>query len=69
MVTPLRPDSNPPGQVAWRRAGGRGVWSTQQEVLIEAATRESAGIYTCTAHNNLGVSAPREIRLDVECEL
>jgi len=61
-----RPDSNPPGGVAWRRTGGQGVWSTEQEVLISPAGRESAGIYTCTAHNKLGVSGPREIQLDVE---
>ena len=30
--------------------------------------REDGGIYTCTAHNTLGVSGPREIVLDVECE-
>ena len=41
-------------------------WS---QVLISPAGRESAGIYTCTAHNKLGVSGPREIQLDVECEL
>ena len=29
-----RPDSNPPGAVAWRRTGGQGVWSTEQEVAI-----------------------------------
>ena len=37
--------------------------------MISPAGRESAGIYTCTAHNKLGVSGPREIQLDVECEL
>ena len=40
-----------------------------KQVLISPAGRESAGIYTCTAHNKLGVSGPREIQLDVECEL
>ena len=29
-----RPDSNPPGAVAWRRTGGQGVWSTEQEVAM-----------------------------------
>jgi len=66
VVLVCRPDSNPPAQVAWRRAGGRGVWSTEQEMLVERAGIESAGIYTCTAHNKLGVSGPKEIQLDVE---
>ena len=42
---------------------------SENQVLISPAGRESAGIYTCTAHNKLGVSGPREIQLDVECEL
>ena len=29
-----RPDSNPSGAVAWRRTGGQGVWSTEQEVAM-----------------------------------
>ena len=41
---------------------------SENQVLISPAGRESAGIYTCTAHNKLGVSGPREIQLDVECE-
>ena len=68
VMVRCRTDSNPPASVAWRRAGVAGVWSTREEVLIEAVGREEAGIYTCTAHNRLGVSGPREIVLNVECK-
>ena len=69
VIIRCRPDSNPPASVAWRRAGEMGVWSTQSEVLIENVGRENGGIYTCTAHNRLGVSGPKEIVLNVECKL
>ena len=63
-----KPHSNPPAFVSWRRAGERDVWSTEREVLIEDVGRENAGIYTCTAHNTLGVSGPKEIVVDVKCK-
>ena len=69
VIIRCKADSNPPASVAWRRAGEMGMWSTQPEVLIENVGRENGGIYTCTAHNRLGVSGPREIVLNVECEL
>ena len=68
VIIRCKADSNPPASVAWRRAGEMGVWSTQTEVLIENVGRENGGIYTCTAHNRLGVSGPREIVLNVECK-
>ena len=70
LVTPLlsQTDSNPPAAVSWRRAGVAGVWSTREEVLLERVGRAEAGLYTCTAHNTIGVSGPREISLNVECE-
>ena len=40
----------------------------EEEVLVENVGRDNAGIYTCTAHNTLGVSGPKEIVLDVECK-
>ena len=69
VIIRCKADSNPPASVAWRRAGEMGMWSTQSEVLIENVGRENGGIYTCTAHNRLGVSGPREIVLNVECKL
>ena len=66
VIIQCKPDANPPAGVAWRRAGERGVWSTEEEVLVENVGRDNAGIYTCTAHNTLGVSRPKEIVLDVE---
>ena len=68
VIIRCKADSNPPASVAWRRAGEMGMWSTQPEVLIENVGRENGGIYTCTAHNRLGVSGPREIVLNVECK-
>ena len=70
LVTPLlsQTDSNPPAAVSWRRAGVAGGWSTREEVLLERVGRAEAGLYTCTAHNTIGVSGPREISLNVECE-
>ena len=68
VIIGCKPDANPAADVAWRRAGHRDVWSRDKEVLIENVGRDHAGIYTCTAHNKLGVSGPREILLDIECE-
>ena len=68
LILVCKPDSNPPGSVAWRIPGKRDVWSTEQEVLVENVGRENAGIYTCTAHNSLGVSTPKEIVLDIKCK-
>ena len=69
VIIRCKSDSNPPASVAWRRAGDTsGVWSTRPEVLIENVGRENGGIYTCTAHNRLGVSGPKEIVLNVECK-
>ena len=51
--------------MAWRRSGGLGVWSENEEVVLEGVGREEAGVYTCTSHNILGVSAPRQLELKV----
>ena len=67
VVLVCKPDSNPPAAVAWRREGTLGVWSDEEEVIIENVARENGGSYTCTGHNSLGVSAPKEIILDVKC--
>ena len=37
-------------------------------MLLENVGKEHGGIYTCTAHNSLGVSGPKEIVLNVECK-
>ena len=64
-----KPEANPAASVLWRRAGQLGTWSTEPEVLIGNVGKEDGGIYTCTAHNKLGVSGPKEIVLNVECKL
>lgn len=46
----------------------RGVWSTEPEVVLDSVGKEEAGVYTCTAHNSLGVSGPNEIALNVKCK-
>ena len=69
VIIRCRADANPPANVMWRRAGVRGVWSTEPEVVLDNVGKEEAGVYTCTAHNSLGVSGPKEIILNVECKL
>ena len=61
-------EGNPAASVVWRRAGVPGVWSTEEEVVLDKVGKEQAGVYTCTAHNSLGVSSPKEIVLNVECK-
>ena len=67
-MTRCKPEANPAASVLWRRAGQLGTWSTEPEVLIGNVGKEDGGIYTCTAHNKLGVSGPKEIVLNVECK-
>ena len=68
VIIRCKPDSNPPASVSWRRTGDIGEWSSEPEVMIQNVGKEHGGIYTCTAHNRLGVSGPKEIVLNVECK-
>jgi len=57
-------DSNPPSTLEWRR--GDVVVSQDPELTISPVTRDTAGIYSCTAQNTLGMSQPDQIQIHVQ---
>eukprot|EP00095_Tigriopus_kingsejongensis_P003091 maker-scaffold1368_size45390-snap-gene-0.5 protein:Tk03091 transcript:maker-scaffold1368_size45390-snap-gene-0.5-mRNA-1 annotation:"kin of irre-like protein 2" len=59
-------DSNPPSTVLWRKEGLNGIFSPDEEIVISPVTRHTAGLYSCTAENPLGMSKPAFIELDVK---
>ena len=61
-------DSNPPSTVTWRKEGLDGIFSDQEEIEFSPVTRYTAGLYSCTAENPLGLSKPAFIELDVKCK-
>ena len=62
-------DSNPPATISWRKLEKSTRYvSNQASFTISSATRSSAGSYQCVAENELGLSQPETIVLDVECK-
>jgi len=61
-------DSNPPAAVTWRKEGLSGIFSPEKEIVFSPVTRHSAGLYSCTAENALGLSKPAFVELDVKCK-
>ena len=62
-------DSNPVGAILWRKDGLEGIFSPEQEIVFSPVTRHTAGLYSCTAENQLGMSKPDFVELDVKCKL
>jgi hypothetical protein len=60
-------ESNPPGVVSWRRVGGQVVGSGPS-LTLQPVRRELAGGYQCQAENELGLSQPATVQLDVQCK-
>ena len=62
-------DSNPPSSVSWRKLENTIRYvSNQASFTISSATRTTAGSYQCVAENELGLSQPETIVLDVQCK-
>ena len=62
-------DSNPPSSVSWRKLEKTTRYvSNQASFTISSATRTTAGSYQCVAENELGLSQPETIVLDVQCK-
>jgi len=59
-------DSNPPATILWRKDGLDGIFSPDAEITFSPVTRHTAGLYSCTAENALGMSEPAFIELDVK---
>eukprot|EP00096_Caligus_rogercresseyi_P016613 TRINITY_DN934_c0_g1_i3.p1 TRINITY_DN934_c0_g1~~TRINITY_DN934_c0_g1_i3.p1 ORF type:complete len:638 (+),score=151.88 TRINITY_DN934_c0_g1_i3:127-2040(+) len=59
-------DSNPPSTVLWRKDGKDGIFSGEKEIVFSPVTRQTAGIYSCTAENSLGLSKPALVEIDVK---
>ena len=61
-------DSNPNSTVVWKKEGMEGIFSTEFEIVFSPVTRHTAGTYTCTAENPLGMSKPAFVDIDVKCK-
>jgi Ran GTPase-activating protein 1 len=62
-------ESNPAATVTWRRVGaGQPVVGTGSSLVIQPVRRESAGSYQCLAENELGLSQPATVHIDVQCK-
>ena len=62
-------DSNPPASVSWRKLEKNLRYiSSQSSFSINSATRTTAGSYQCVAENELGLSQPETVVLDVQCK-
>ena len=61
-------DSNPPATILWRKDGLDGIFSPDTEITFSPVTKHTAGLYSCTAENALGMSEPAFIELDVKCK-
>merc|ERR1719461_1355099 len=60
-------DSNPPASIIWRKLEKTTRYvSNQASFTISSVTRTSAGSYQCVAENELGLSQPETIVLDVQ---
>jgi len=49
-----------------RKEGLDGIFSPEQEIVFSPVTRHTAGLYSCSAENQLGMSKPDYVELDVK---
>ena len=62
-------DSNPPASIIWRKLEKTTrIVSNMPSFTITSATRTTAGSYQCVAENELGLSQPETLVLDVQCK-
>jgi len=59
-------DSNPRAAILWRKEGLNGDFSPEQEIVFSPVTRHTAGLYSCTAENQLGMSKADYVKVDVK---
>lgn len=63
-------ESNPPARVTWRRLGAAGssLVGSNPTLILDPVRREDAGTYHCSAENELGLSKPQTVSVEVHCE-
>lgn len=61
-------DANPPAKVLWRKEGLNGIFSPDKDITFSPVSRHTAGLYSCTAENVLGMSKEDYVQLDVKCK-
>jgi hypothetical protein len=65
-------ESNPPAVVTWRRVGAgqqaAAAVSNGPSLTIQPVRREAGGSYQCLAENELGLSHPATVQLDIQCK-
>ena len=61
-------DSNPRAAILWKKEGLNGEFSPEQEIVFSPVTRHTAGQYSCTAENQLGMSKADYVEVDVKCK-
>ena len=61
-------DSNPRAAILWKKEGLNGEFSPEQEIVFSPVTRHTAGLYSCTAENQLGMSKADYVKVDVKCK-
>lgn len=61
-------DSNPRAAILWRKEGLDGIFSPEEEIVFSPVTKHTAGLYSCTAENQLGMSKPDYVEVDVKCK-
>ena len=60
-------DSNPPSSLAWRKLGRDTEFlGSASNLALGPVSKDTAGTYQCTAENELGLSKPQTIVLEVE---
>lgn len=59
-------DSNPRAAILWKKEGLNGEFSPEQEIVFSPVTRHTAGQYSCTAENQLGMSKADYVEVDVK---
>ena len=68
MTLRCKVDSNPPAAILWRKEGLNGIFSPEEEIVFSPVTKHTAGLYSCTAENQLGMSKPDYVELNVKCK-
>ena len=60
-------DSNPPATIHWRKLGRENEFlGNTASLALGPVTRDTAGTYQCTGENELGLSQPQTLMLEVE---
>ncbi|CAG0881330.1 unnamed protein product [Darwinula stevensoni] len=59
-------DSNPPGNIVWRKSGHESIFSFSETLDFRPVVRDTTGTYVCEAKNNVGESKGLTATIDVK---